>query len=71
VQARRLAAFFDTSTWSVTHAGAEKFPRKAMCVSVFISRKLPKAAGHQCVNEEQCRSQSLNFDAKATNPCQN
>jgi len=32
VQTRRLAASFETFTWSVEHTGLEKFPRKATCV---------------------------------------
>jgi len=32
VQTGRPAASFVTSTRSVTHTGAEKFPRKATCI---------------------------------------
>jgi len=32
VQARRLAASFETFTGSVERTGPEKFPRKATCV---------------------------------------
>jgi len=42
VQTRRLAVSFDTSTRSVTHTGAEKFPCKATCVSAFFIQKSPK-----------------------------
>ena len=50
VQTRRLATSFDISTRSVTRTRAEKFPRKATCVSVFFSQKCPKAARRQSVN---------------------
>jgi len=51
VQTRRLAVSFDASTRSVALTEQEKFPRKAMCVSVFFFQKSPKAAGRQSVNE--------------------
>jgi len=40
---------FETLTGSVALTGPEKFPRKAMCVSVFFSQKSTKAAGCQSV----------------------
>jgi len=47
MQAIRLVASFELLTRSVAFTGPEKFPRKAMCVSVFFSRKSPEAAGRQ------------------------
>jgi len=49
VQTRRLAVSLHTSTRFVTLTGAEKFPRKAMCVSVFFSQKSLILARHQSV----------------------
>ena len=46
----RIAASFDTLTRSVGLTGPEKFRHKATCVSVFFSRKSPKAARRQSVN---------------------
>ena len=50
VQTRRLAAFFDASTRSVTRTGADKFLCKATCVLVLFFRKSPISARHQSVN---------------------
>jgi len=50
VQTRRLATSFEPFTGSLTRA--EKFLHKATCVSVFYSRKSPKAAGRQSVKND-------------------
>jgi len=50
MQTTRLAASFETFSGSVPLTGPEKFPRKATCVSVFLSWKSPKVAGRQSVN---------------------
>ena len=51
MQGTTLAVSFETTTTtgSVALTGAEKFPCKVMCVSVFFSQKSPKAAGRQSV----------------------
>ena len=49
VHSRRLAASFDTSTRSVICTGAEIFPCKATCVSVYFFQKSPFSAGCQSV----------------------
>jgi len=50
VQTRRLAASFEPFTKSVALPRPEKFPQKATCLSVFFSRKSPRAARSQSVN---------------------
>jgi len=53
VQDTRLAGSFELSTGLVALTGPEKFPRKATCILVVVSRKSLISAGRQSVKKPQ------------------